>query len=373
MASGKTALVASARVRPVIRQGQKIRVLVVDDSVVMRRLIKHALEQNPVLEVVGTAADGAIALQRIPQVNPDVVTLDVEMPVMDGLDTLRYIRQQYPNLCVIMFSTLTERGASTTLDALLLGANDYVTKPSNEGSLDRSMARLQQDLVPKIHQFFDFEDRVVAPSPAPVPAISTSASVRPASLRRPRSVVAIGVSTGGPTALGEIMKLFPRNFSLPILIVQHMPPLFTQLLAERLQTKCPLPIAEAKEGALVEPGKVLIAPGNYHMRLAKRGSNVHVTLDQSPPENSCRPAVDVMFRSVSDVYGAATIGIVLTGMGYDGLRGAEQLKANGAYIIAQDRESSTVWGMPGAVAEAGLADAIVSLNSVVPEILRQVG
>ena len=206
-------MAAPGRIRPVIRQGQKIRVLVVDDSVVMRRLIKHALEQNPILEVVGTAADGAIALQRIPQVNPDVVTLDVEMPVMDGLDTLRYIRQQYPNLCVIMFSTLTERGASTTLDALLLGANDYVTKPSNEGSLDRSMARLQQDLVPKINQFFDFEDRIAAPSPAPVPAISTPVSVRQASLRRPRSVVAIGVSTGGPDGARRNHEAISAQFS----------------------------------------------------------------------------------------------------------------------------------------------------------------
>ncbi len=373
MEVGKTAAApALRRIRPVIRPGQKIRALVVDDSVVVRRLIKHALEQDPLMEVAATAADGAIALQRIPQVNPDVVTLDIEMPVMDGLETLRRIRQQYPNLFVIMLSTLTERGAAVTLDALMLGANDYVTKVSNEGSLDRSLLRLQEDLLPKIKQFFDFEDKSVVAAP-PLPRLSATASFAPRTgPRKPPAVVAIGTSTGGPTALGEIMPSFPADFPLPIVIVQHMPPVFTQLLAERLQAKSKLSIIEAKEGSPVEPGKVLIAPGNFHMRVAKQGSKVYATLDQSPPENSCRPAVDVLFRSVNEVYGGASIGVVLTGMGYDGLRGSEQLKANGAYIIAQDRQSSTVWGMPGAVAEAGLADATVGLGSVVPEILRQV-
>jgi len=185
--------------------------------------------------------------------------------------------------------------------------------------------------------------------------------------------VAIGVSTGGPTALGAIMPEFPADFPLPILIVQHMPPVFTRLLAERLQTTTKLKVEEAAEGAAVEPGKVLIAPGNYHMRVRKNGTKVTVTLDQEPPENSCRPAVDVLFRSVNEVYGPSTISVILTGMGYDGLRGAELLKASGGVVIAQDEASSVVWGMPGAVANAGLADAVVPLSGVVPEILRRVG
>jgi two-component system, chemotaxis family, protein-glutamate methylesterase/glutaminase len=374
MTGNEAATTARKRISPILRRGQKVRVLVVDDSVVIRRLVTHALQEDPALEVVGSAADGALALQRIPQLNPDVVTLDVEMPVMDGLQTLREIRKLYPQLCVVMFSTLTARGATTTLDALLLGADDYVTKPSNEGSLDLSLARLRTELIPKVKQFFHFEQpetpnappsSVGAGSPTKAPRI-----FKP-SVPRERKVVAIGVSTGGPIALADIIPMFPANFPLPIVLVQHMPPVFTQLLAERLQSKSQLHVAEAVAGAPVEAGTILIAPGNYHMRLSRNGTQVGVTLDQGPPENSCRPAVDVLFRSVSEVYGGATIGVILTGMGYDGLRGAEQLKGDGAYIIAQDRDSSVVWGMPGAVVEAGLADATLTLKDVVPEILRQ--
>jgi two-component system, chemotaxis family, protein-glutamate methylesterase/glutaminase len=289
--------------RPVIRQGQRIRVLVVDDSVVIRRLVVHALEQDPVLQVVGTAADGAIALQRIPQLNPDVITLDIEMPVMDGMTALRHIREQYPNLCVIMFSTLTERGASATVDALLAGANDYVTKASNEGSLDRSLLRLRDELVPKIKQFFQVEAPATGNNSlhAATPRISRWQPSAATSGPRVRKIVAIGISTGGPSALGEIIPQFPENFSVPVMIVQHMPPVFTRLLAERLQAKSKLQVAEAVEGMPVEAGRVLVAAGNYHLRLARDHGKVHATLDQGPPENSCRPAVDALFRSVSEI------------------------------------------------------------------------
>jgi len=373
MADSTSAAESRCPLRPVIQPGQKIRVLVVDDSAVIRRLVVHALEQDAMLQVVGTAADGAIALQRIPQLNPDVITLDIEMPVMDGMTALRHIRDQYPHLCVIMFSTLTERGATATVDALLAGANDYVTKASNEGSLDRSLLRLQEDLVPKIKQFFRIAVTNIKPEArvqGPAKIVTKPPAANGAQLRK---VVAIGISTGGPAALGEIIPQFPSNFSVPIVIVQHMPPVFTRLLAERLQAKSRLRVAEAVEGMPVEAGRVLVAAGNYHLRLAGDGGKVHATLDQGPPENSCRPAVDVLFRSVSEVYGGHSVGVVLTGMGQDGLRGAEQMKAHGAYIIAQDSDSSVVWGMPGAVATAGLADSILSLKAVVPEILRQVG
>jgi two-component system chemotaxis response regulator CheB len=352
-----------------LHPGSRIRVLVVDDSVVIRRLVSHALEEDPNIELVGTASNGSIALQRIPQLNPDAITLDIEMPEMDGLQTLRQIRKLYPQLRVIMFSTLTGRGASATMEALALGADDYVAKAANAGSLDRSMASLRLELVPKIKQFFNL-GRAEVPTdskavPPRVPSISFKRSYPV------RKALTIGVSTGGPSALAVLMPLFRREFPLPILIVQHMPPLFTRLLAERLNAQCALQVEEAAEGSVVEAGKVLIAAGGYHLRVRRAGDKVVATLNQDAPENSCRPAVDVLFRSVAEVYGGSVVAAVLTGMGQDGLRGIQTLQALGAYIIAQDEPSSVVWGMPGAVVNAGLADAVVDLNCVVPEILKQ--
>ncbi len=360
-----------------LQAGDRIRVLVVDDSVVIRRLVTHALEQDPLLEVVGAAANGVIALQKITQLNPDVLTLDIEMPEMNGLETLRRIRCDHPQVRTIMFSTLTERGAVITLEALTLGADDYVTKASNEGSLDRSMARLQEQLIPKIKQFFHVvaPNRLVLrsePMHIAVPALRRDANAQCSQKLRPK-VVVIGVSTGGPTALGTILPQLPAGFPLPVLVVQHMPALFTKLLAERLHSTCKLHVREASEGAPIEAGTILIARGDFHMRVASDGGAVHVCLDQSPPQNSCRPAVDALFTSVGEVYGGAAIAVVLTGMGQDGLRGAGVLRAQGATVLAQDEASSVVWGMPGAVANAGLADSILPLDKVVPEILRRTG
>jgi len=328
--------------------------------------------------VVGAASNGVIALQRIPQFDPDVLTLDIEMPEMDGLETLRRVRRDYPQLRVIMFSTLTERGAAVTLKALTMGADDYVAKVSNEGSLDRSMTRLREELVPRIKQFFQLpgQSRVnarpgQAQAPKAPPVLRTTPVLRTVKVRP--KIVAIGVSTGGPAALSAILPELPADFPLPVLVVQHMPPMFTRLLAERLHATCRLPVEEAKQGESVKVGKVLIAPGDFHLRVASRGGGVCVCLDQSTPQNSCRPAVDALFTSIGEVYGGAVIAVILTGMGQDGLRGVEILKARGASVLAQDEASSVVWGMPGAVVNAGLADRVLPLDQVVPEILRMAG
>jgi len=349
--------------------GRPIRVLVVDDSVVIRRLVTQVLSEDPAIEVAGIAANGVIALARIPQVNPDVVSLDIEMPEMDGLETLRRIRKQFPAVRVIMFSTLTVRGAHHTLEALSLGANDYVTKPANVGSLDRSLEKLRSELIPKIKQFFVIElPAITAPAPAAVKPASTYTPIVP---YKPE-VIAIGVSTGGPNALAQIFPEFPADFPCPILVVQHMPPLFTRMLAERLCHQSRLQVAEAADGMAVEPGHALIAPGDYHMQVMRRDQRLVVRLDQGPPQNSCRPAVDALFSSLAKACGGRVLSVVLTGMGQDGLRGAQELKSHGASVLAQDQATSVVWGMPGCVASAGLADKVLPLNGVVPEILRRV-
>jgi two-component system chemotaxis response regulator CheB len=345
-----------------LQPGERIRVLIVDDSVVIRRLVTHALEEDPAIEVVGSASNGLIALQRIAQQNPNVITLDIEMPEMDGLETLRHIRRDYPDTRVIMFSTMTERGAAVTLSALTLGADDYVTKASNEGSLDRSMARLREELIPKVKQFFHL------PATKPPFTLQKAAAFTPGKLCP--KVVVIGVSTGGPTALAKILPDLPESFPLPVLVVQHMPPLFTRLLAERLQASCHLAVEEAAQGTPIVAGKIFIAPGDFHLKVFSGGNGVCALLDQAPPENSCRPSVDALFASIATIYGGAVIAVILTGMGQDGLRGAQILKAQGASIVAQDEASSVVWGMPGAVVNAGLADRVLPLDQVIPEVMR---
>jgi two-component system chemotaxis response regulator CheB len=342
-----------------LQRGQKIRVMVVDDSAVTRRLIKRALEQDPLIEVVGTAPNGAIGLTQIPELNPDILTLDIEMPDMDGLEMLRHLPRGYPRVRVIMLSTLTERGAAITLEALTLGADDYVTKVSNEVSFARSMDRLQEELIPKIRQFFQLPEEsepVIGPAPEARPVSTFQWTGSPAltgTQTKPKALL-IGVSTGGPVALGAVLPKLPADFPLPVLVVQHMPPLFTRLLAERLNAVSPLTVEEASQGSVVEPGKVLIAPGDFHMMAVSGEGCVRVNLDQSPQQNFCRPAVDALFVSAAKVYGGAVLAVILTGMGQDGLVGAGVLKGRGATILAQDEATSVVWGMPGAVVRGAL-------------------
>jgi two-component system chemotaxis response regulator CheB len=349
----------------------RIRVLVVDDAVVFRRLVANELANDPALEVVGTAANGRIALARMAQVNPDVVILDVEMPEMDGLATLAELRKTYPRLPVIMFSALTERGARATLDALALGASDYFTKPAESGGLEASLLVIREQLVPEIKALCS---RCHAKPSAPVPGHTA--------LRRPTQrsgtgtssvqVLAIGASTGGPNALAEVFRRLPADFPVPIVVVQHMPPMFTRLLAERLTTQYAIPTNEGQSGTVLEPGRAWIAPGDYHMIVAREGTQVRLVVHQDPAENSCRPAADVLLRSVARTFGANCLAVILTGMGQDGLRGCETIHEAGGQILAQDEATSVVWGMPGAVARAGLAERVLPLSLIADEIVRRV-
>jgi two-component system chemotaxis response regulator CheB len=343
------------------------RVLVVDDSVVARRLVSTALASDGSVEVVGVAADGRVALANIERLRPDAVTLDVDMPVMDGLETLEAIRERWPHLVVIMFSTYTARGAQITLDALALGANDYVVKPSGTASPTEAMARIREELLPRILTLCPDApaDEMIRPT---IPAGSLSPAPEPVARI---DVIAIGVSTGGPTALGTLLPQLPSRLPVPVLIVQHMPPMFTRVLAERLDRTSPLHVVEAADGHLLDGGGAWIAPGDRHMMVERTGAEMRIRTDVSPRENSCRPSVDPLFRSVADAYGAHALGVVMTGMGSDGMRGARQLHDAGARVIVQDEASSVVWGMPGFVVQSGIADAIVPLDGLAAEIVRR--
>ena len=333
------------------------RILVVDDAVVIRKILTDLISAEPGLEVAGTAPNGRIALAKIPQVNPDLITLDVEMPEMDGLSTLKELRRTYRDLPVIMFSTLTERGGRVTMDALLSGANDYVTKPGSVAGLAEGVATVREQLLPKIRALCG-----LAPE-AEQPRVPVQAPRRAASTGR-IEVVAIGVSTGGPDALAQLFARLPADLPVPVVVAQHMPPTFTRLLAERLDAVGPLRVAEAAPGLPLLPGAAWIAAGGHHLVVQRSSAGAVQAFDDGPPENSCKPAVDVLFRSVAEVYGPSALGVVLTGMGKDGLRGCQHLRAAGASILVKDEASSVVWGMPGAVARAGLADRVLPMASV---------
>ncbi len=337
-----------------------IRVLIVDDSAVFRRAVAGELTADPAIEVVGTAANGRIALAKLAHAVPDLVVLDVEMPELDGLATLREIRKTHPKLPVIMFSAVTERGAAATLDALALGATDYFPKPS-AGGLDASLRVIREELIPEI--------KALCTRPATLPPPPPVGGAVPAAGRV--DVVAVAASTGGPNALADLFDGLPADFPVPVVIAQHMPPMFTRQLAERLSARFALRVEEGRAGGVLTPGHAWVAPGDYHMVVARDAAGVRVALNQDPPEQSCRPAADVTFRSVAKVYGPAALGVVLTGMGQDGLRGCEAIRAAGGRVVVQDEATSVVWGMPGAVARAGLADRVLPLAQIASEVVRR--
>jgi len=348
----------------------KLRVLIVDDAVVVRRILTNVLADDPDLEVA-SAANGRIALAKIAQAPPDIITLDMEMPELDGIGTLKELRKTHPKLPVIMFSTLTERGASATLDALAAGANDYLTKPANVGSVAIAMARIRDELIPKIKALCGRMPRLASP---PVLAVPPPRFVPPPNAvpAGPIDLVAIGVSTGGPNALSVMMPLLPRDLAVPVVIVQHMPPIFTRLLADRLASQCGLKVCEGSPLMKLTPGMAVIAPGGSHMVVKRSpGGGLMVDTNNDAPENSCRPAVDVLFRSVVSTCGPRTLGVVLTGMGSDGLIGCEAIRRSGGQVIVQDEATSVVWGMPGFVARAGLAERQLPLEQISGEIVRR--
>jgi two-component system chemotaxis response regulator CheB len=346
----------------------RIGVLVVDDSVVVRRMVSEALSADPALEVLGTAPNGQVALNKLDQLAPDCVVLDIDMPVMDGLETLRRIRVSRPHLPVVMFSTLTERGASATLDALALGASDYLPKPAHVANAPEAIAVVRAQLAPKIVALCGrpFAPRLAsagADETVPAPAAPSQGRV---------DVIVIGASTGGPGALETILPALPADLPVPVLVVQHMPPMFTRLMAERLDKHCALDVREAAHGSVIQPGQVLIAPGDRHLTIARREVHVYVKLTADPPENFCRPAVGPLFRTAAEVYGPGTLALVLTGMGNDGRRGSAAVYSRHGRVLAQDAASSTVWGMPGAVVGAGLADRVLPLDQMADVLLAAV-
>jgi two-component system chemotaxis response regulator CheB len=345
-----------------------IRILVVDDSVVIRKLLSDVLSEDSALEVAGVASDGRIALAKIPHLQPDLITLDIEMPVMDGMETLAELRKLHPKLPVIMFSPLTAHGAAATLDALALGASDYVTKPSDTANTAAATERIRAELIPRIKALCG---RVPRLKFQPLPG-SRPVSSAPHHSNQRIEIVAIGASTGGPNALAEILPRIAADFPVPIVVVQHMPPMFTRLLAERLSIHSAIPVEEGWSGALLTPRHAWIAPGNFHMTVLRMGLECHLHLNQGPQENSCRPAVDVLFRSVAQAYGANVLGVVMTGMGSDGVHGAQDIRDAGGDVIIQDEASSVVWGMPGMVHASGLADAVYPLDVLAFEITRRV-
>ena len=340
-----------------------IRVLIVDDSATIRSLLTATLSADTELKVVAVAVNGQAAVEMVAATPPDIVLLDVEMPVLDGISALRQIRRLQPRLPVIMFSSLTERGAKSTLDALLAGANDYAAKPAG---LDPAAvaAVIRDDLVAKIKALVPRGQRLdrpatVAPSVIRRPAASAAGPVR---------AVVIGVSTGGPSALAEVLPALAGEAKVPVLIVQHMPAFFTTQLAERLTKTCGRDVREATDGSPLRGGEILLAPGGRHLAVAGDAAAPRVRLTDDPPEQSCRPAADVLFRTAAKVWGDGVLGVVLTGMGRDGLAGARAIVEAGGTVIAQDEVSSVVWGMPGEVAKAGLADAVLPLAQIGPDV-----
>lgn len=356
-----------------------LRVLIVDDSVVFRSQIKTALEKTPGIEIVGAASNGKIAIEKLSQAAVDLITLDLEMPEMNGLQTIQEIKKRGFNCKIIVFSSQTQRGADSALEALRSGANDVVAKPVGEqASIGGALDQIKSDLVPKVLQFVGVSKVDSTPPPTtftaavPPPKISTPIFERMnLELMKP-SVIVIGSSTGGPDALEKIFNGFNQPVGCPILLAQHMPPVFTQSLAKRLGRISGMESGEGVQWEILKPNRIYVAPGDFHMTVTKQNGELRIRLDQGPKRCSVRPAVDNLFESVAEVFGNKCAGFILTGMGEDGLQGAKAIKARGGGIMIQDQASSVVFGMPGAIFSAGLYDKMGNLEAI-KRILEKLG
>lgn len=361
-----------------------IRVLVVDDTVTYRKIVRSVLDEMPDIEVVGTAANGKIALDKIEQLHPDLITLDLEMPVMDGLEVLFNLASSDLEVGVILISSFSDHNASITMRALNLGAFDFVLKPSGDdpaANIDEVRRKLRSkiDAYARVKLKGRSEAKPSSPLTTPIakPAVAESAVSAcdhvATTLGKKPAVVALGISTGGPAALTEMLPTLPADLAAPVLIVQHMPPVFTKSLARDLDGRCALAVCEAYDDQLIEPGQVLIAPGGMQMKVVNTDTGHRIRITEDPPENSCRPSVDYLFRSVAHAFGPAALGVIMTGMGYDGVLGSRLMKRRGATIIAQNEESCVVFGMPRALVEEGIADIVSPLSQIGGHIISNVG
>ncbi len=360
----------------------KVHVMVVDDSAVIRGLLTRTLEADPKIRVVASVGNGQIAVNTLQRMDVEVAILDIEMPVMDGMTALPKLIAARPGLQVIMASTLTSRNAAISLKALEQGAADYVTKPGSTGGLI-SATDFQRELTEKVKSLgFAARKSAVRGATAPrrlaalAPSVKKAVAPKTVQLRAAPiatpHVLAIGSSTGGPQALFTMLARMADAIRIPVLVTQHMPATFTTILAEHLGQTSGMPAAEGRDGEPLIGGRIYVAPGDFHMKVVAEGAQKIIRLTKEPPENFCRPAVDPRLRSVAAIYGRHALAVILTGMGSDGMRGAQTLTAAGGAVIAQDEATSVVGGMPGAVATAGLCSAVLPLQDISPFIRRLV-
>lgn len=360
---------------PIQKPDHAIRVMIVDDSVVFRGLVARWVGDETDMEVVATHRNGFEAVENLMRANPDIVVLDIEMPVLDGLATLPLLFAKKPEIVVLIASTLTRRNAEVGMKALTLGAADYLQKPESNREASTSPA-FRRDIIGKIRHLGRRSPAKPAALLAPKPAVQAplpsepEISLRPFSPHRPRALL-IGSSTGGPQALQTLMRgLTPMLHQLPVLIAQHMPPTFTTILAEHLARASGRPAHEAASGERIVPGTIYVAPGGKHMLVEKRGDHFETVLDDTAPVHFCKPAVDPLFASAASAFGHGTLALILTGMGVDGAKGGQEIVARGGSVIAQDEATSVVWGMPGTAAEAGICSAVLPIGEIAPQVIK---
>lgn len=373
---------------------KKLRVLVVDDTIVYRKSVSDIINEIPGVELAGVAHNGKIALDKVVSLKPDLLTLDIEMPVMNGIEVLAELKKNHPGIGAVMLSTLTADGSEMTMKALELGAFDFLLKPKSKNIAEgkREIRRLLEPILKAYARSRTarnlLQSKPVSTRTQPVLKRTTLATTRPGAVKKTlgqspqqsmrratkSEIITIGISTGGPNALNQMLPQLPGDLNVPILIVQHMPPVFTKSLANSLDKKCKLKVKEAEDREPIQPNIVYIAPGGKQMKLvaAADGHNRLIKITDDPPENSCKPSADYLFRSVADYYVGRTTAVIMTGMGSDGTKGLEILKSKGAHIIAQNEDSCVVYGMPKAPIERGYADIIAPLQKIAEEIKKSV-